>query len=307
MAACEEPQIENLYEILNIHSSANKNEITMSWQGLIRMYHPDNATDEDNKKWCEDYTQKINEAYKILSNEESRKKYDASLNIGSSHTDLKQNFENFENDGSNREQIMPLERLQFHGGKYTNEQFNQQFSQKNLSQVDFDLENKQRNIQLINQSRSEDDGMIQQKMDRNFVNMCKGNPVKFNDIFSAMKTVQNEDQNGEIAPIAYFESSTMLGNCDVLDASETDSYIILSNDEQNASNMLNQQWGNTFSSEFNLNNVQNVLPQIQKNREPEVQRPLKEMYNNMIAARNMEITPSQHKSEQTLATTSWNV
>lgn len=64
----------NYYEVLQINKEASDEVIKAAYKALIKKYHPDNASDEDIDK-----VQLINEAYKILSNSESRMEYDKSI------------------------------------------------------------------------------------------------------------------------------------------------------------------------------------------------------------------------------------
>jgi len=64
------------YRILGISKSASQEEIRKSFRYLALKYHPDrNKNSEDAKQ---KFIQ-INEAYEVLSDEESRKKYDTSM------------------------------------------------------------------------------------------------------------------------------------------------------------------------------------------------------------------------------------
>ena len=64
----------NYYEVLGVGRNATEKEIRQAYRKLARQYHPDvNKTDAD----AEGKFKEINEAYGVLSDEESRKKYDA--------------------------------------------------------------------------------------------------------------------------------------------------------------------------------------------------------------------------------------
>lgn len=65
--------MKDYYKILNISISANGDEIKKAFRNLAKKYHPDR--NPDNKEALAKF-QEINEAYEVLSNEESRKKYD---------------------------------------------------------------------------------------------------------------------------------------------------------------------------------------------------------------------------------------
>lgn len=63
----------NYYEILGVSHNASFEEIKKAYLKLQKIYHPDNnPTDPD-------YIKLINEAYKVLSNEEKRKEYDEKI------------------------------------------------------------------------------------------------------------------------------------------------------------------------------------------------------------------------------------
>ena len=63
----------NYYDLLGVSKDASDKDIRQAYRRLARQYHPDvNKTDEE----AEDKFKQINEAYTVLSDEESRKKYD---------------------------------------------------------------------------------------------------------------------------------------------------------------------------------------------------------------------------------------
>ncbi|OKY78635.1 MAG: DnaJ type Zn finger domain [Candidatus Methanohalarchaeum thermophilum] len=63
---------EDYYEILGVDRNASQEEIKKAYRKKAKKYHPDSNSDEaDEEKFKE-----INEAYKVLSDEEKRKKYD---------------------------------------------------------------------------------------------------------------------------------------------------------------------------------------------------------------------------------------
>ena len=63
----------NYYDILGIGKSSSEKEIKQAYRELARKYHPD-VNPGDNQ--AEEKFKKINEAYEVLSNSESKKKYD---------------------------------------------------------------------------------------------------------------------------------------------------------------------------------------------------------------------------------------
>ncbi len=63
----------NYYEVLGVAKNASEKEIRQAYRRLAREYHPDvNKTDAA----AEEKFKEVNEAYSVLSDEESRKKYD---------------------------------------------------------------------------------------------------------------------------------------------------------------------------------------------------------------------------------------
>lgn len=61
----------NLYEILEVDKSASLDDIKSSYRRLAKIHHPDKNQDGND-----DMFKKINQAYKILSDEKCRQKYD---------------------------------------------------------------------------------------------------------------------------------------------------------------------------------------------------------------------------------------
>jgi curved DNA-binding protein CbpA len=84
----------NLYEILNVSKDASESKIKKAFRNLILNFHPDKNNDAE-----EDIYQHIIIANQVLSNKESRKKYDSFLNIvDKTHDDLKKNFNKNNNE-----------------------------------------------------------------------------------------------------------------------------------------------------------------------------------------------------------------
>ncbi len=82
----------NLYELLNLEIDSSIDEIKKKFKKLIKMFHPDKITDAEEKIY---YNLTI--ANHILTNPESRKKYDTwLLNSHKSHSSLKDSFKSEE-------------------------------------------------------------------------------------------------------------------------------------------------------------------------------------------------------------------
>ena len=65
---------EDFYKLLEIQPNSSKQEIKKAYRRLSMKYHPDkNPGDEE----AADYYKKINRAYEVLSNDETREVYDA--------------------------------------------------------------------------------------------------------------------------------------------------------------------------------------------------------------------------------------
>lgn len=70
---------ENFYEILNCTQTATYEEIKKNYQQLVKEHHPDKQSTD-----VRDFYLKIDEAWKTLRDEESRRKYDATLALSKS-------------------------------------------------------------------------------------------------------------------------------------------------------------------------------------------------------------------------------
>ena len=67
----------DLYKVLGVSKQANKAEITKSWKKLSMEWHPDKSPKTDgDQSFANKKMQQINDAYKILSDELNRRKYD---------------------------------------------------------------------------------------------------------------------------------------------------------------------------------------------------------------------------------------
>lgn len=70
--------MKNYYEILEVDVKASKEIIDKAFKVLAKKYHPDTQS-EEKKEWAEAKFKELNEAYEVLSNEDSRKDYDSEL------------------------------------------------------------------------------------------------------------------------------------------------------------------------------------------------------------------------------------
>lgn len=73
--------LKNYYEILEISQNASPEIVDKAYKVLVKKYHPDLQTDNNEKIKCEAKIKEINEAYDVLSNTQKRMEYDNSLKI----------------------------------------------------------------------------------------------------------------------------------------------------------------------------------------------------------------------------------
>ena len=68
--------MKDYYKILEISINATKDDIKKAFRSLAKKYHPDRNVNDENalRKF-----QEVNEAYEVLSNEDSRKDYDKKI------------------------------------------------------------------------------------------------------------------------------------------------------------------------------------------------------------------------------------
>ena len=139
----------NLYELLNVKSNCDKKKIKKAYKKLIIQFHPDKCSELE-----EEIFHNISIAYKILKNDDSRKKYDNWLLLSNgekSQIELKKNFKKedaeIKNNFISREEAF----LQFNDnilkldkshGVYNFKEIN---VNKNLSNKTFERNNEKKN------------------------------------------------------------------------------------------------------------------------------------------------------------------
>lgn len=89
--------MKDYYKILDISINATKDEVKKAFRSLAKKYHPDRNVNDENalRKF-----QEVNEAYEVLSNEDSRREYDKKK---SSFEQSNNKETNSENNKSNSE------------------------------------------------------------------------------------------------------------------------------------------------------------------------------------------------------------
>ena len=75
---CNYFPLKDYYKILSIDSTANAEDIKKAYRKLALKYHPD----INKSAMANDNFMLINEAYQVLSNEQTRKRYDINLKYG---------------------------------------------------------------------------------------------------------------------------------------------------------------------------------------------------------------------------------
>jgi DnaJ-class molecular chaperone len=80
----------DLYNILNLNTNATTEEIRKAYLKLAKIYHPDKCKDPD----ADEKFKKINYAYNILINDESRKRYNLINNKDDFHSFLEKIYNN---------------------------------------------------------------------------------------------------------------------------------------------------------------------------------------------------------------------
>lgn len=92
--------MKDYYKILNVSMNANNDEIKKAFRALAKKYHPDRNPDD---KDALTKFQEVNEAYEVLSNEESRKKYDQNISgFKSRNNDREANNKNNKSSSDNK-------------------------------------------------------------------------------------------------------------------------------------------------------------------------------------------------------------
>lgn len=96
-------EYKDYYKVLGVDSSAKQDEIKKAYRKLAVKYHPDKNPGD---KAAEEKFKEISEAYQVLGNEESRKKYD----------ELGANWKQYENMGYGGQGFQGFEEFQGFGG-----------------------------------------------------------------------------------------------------------------------------------------------------------------------------------------------
>ena len=68
--------MKNLYEVMGVANFSNVDELKQRYHQLALQHHPDKLGNNSN---CSDMFQCVNEAWKLLQNEQEKKEYDVQL------------------------------------------------------------------------------------------------------------------------------------------------------------------------------------------------------------------------------------
>lgn len=74
--------MKNYYKVLELPTTASKEEIKQKYRELSKQYHPDLVVNKENIDLIKNHEEKfkeINEAYSVLSDPEKKKAYDKKL------------------------------------------------------------------------------------------------------------------------------------------------------------------------------------------------------------------------------------
>src|SRR5580700_11002912 len=82
MASPQRPGEITYYEELGVENTASADEIRDAFRALARLLHPDQQTDPQLKEIAEKQMRKLNRIHAVLSDPESRRRYDEVLDTG---------------------------------------------------------------------------------------------------------------------------------------------------------------------------------------------------------------------------------
>ena len=73
--------IDDYYTTLGVQRTASKQEISAAYKALITKYHPDKHDGNELRDLAAEKVRQLNEAYSILSDSQSRARYDAGADV----------------------------------------------------------------------------------------------------------------------------------------------------------------------------------------------------------------------------------
>lgn len=79
--------MENYYKVLEVDQDSSLDEIKSQYRFLVKAWHPDRFSKDDQKKKAERKLKEINKAYNVLSDPKKREEYDRRLSYGVSTPD----------------------------------------------------------------------------------------------------------------------------------------------------------------------------------------------------------------------------
>lgn len=95
--------MKNYYDILRVRPNASQEQIKDAYIELISKYHPDIYSGD--KKYAEDYTAMLTEAYSVLKDPVKRQDYDVSEGIVVNYTSTSYSNDNLKNYKNNNEKF----------------------------------------------------------------------------------------------------------------------------------------------------------------------------------------------------------
>lgn len=142
----------NYYKILEVDKDASSEVIDKAYKALAKKYHPD-LQEESNKAKAEEKLKLINEAYSILSDPNSRAKYDSTLKefeisqedfsrLTKENQDLHNELNNLKNNSykQNNNEYNNVNNISYNNTEFNNIEHNQEEILKNKYEQELEYE-----------------------------------------------------------------------------------------------------------------------------------------------------------------------